>query len=167
MLDIYIFMIVALISFGIGIVLHEFGHKIFCNLTGVRVIGMSFFDADIEADGLVIHEKPKTLMQSFLITIGPLFTVGSVLFLVVLFFLKIPVFGIDILPYMLVAVIGLVMSMFPSTHDVDNLIEFIRQNHKEYLLPFAYLLKACSYYHVRLILAVVGFIILLVVVRPF
>lgn len=163
MLDIYVLMIVGLISFGIGIALHEFGHKIFCNLTGVRVIGVSLFDADVEADGLVIHEKPKTLTQSLLITIGPLFTVGLALFLMVLFLIKIPIFGVDNLIYIGVMVIGLVFSMFPSTHDVDNLIEFIRQDRKEYLLPFIYLLKVCSYFYVRLFLALTALVILVIV----
>lgn len=72
--------LIALITFP-GIILHEFSHKLFCNWTNTPVVEVCYLNfkriktntSDNYAPmGYVIHEQPKTLIASFLITIGPL-----------------------------------------------------------------------------------------------
>lgn len=73
--------IVLTITF-IGVIFHEFGHKLFCNLTGVKVIKVCYFRIGNPA-GYVIHERAKNFMQSFFISVGP-FISGA--FFAILFF---------------------------------------------------------------------------------
>ncbi|MFH8080799.1 MAG: metalloprotease family protein [Candidatus Aenigmatarchaeota archaeon] len=58
-----------------GIIIHEFGHKIFCDLLKVRVEKVCYFRFG-EPLGYVIHERPKSFHQSLFIVLGP-FIVGS------------------------------------------------------------------------------------------
>ncbi|RLJ01428.1 MAG: hypothetical protein DRP10_04110 [Candidatus Aenigmatarchaeota archaeon] len=170
MIEIYLFLLVSGISFALGTILHELGHVLFCHLTGVEVIGVSYFnlDEDVEADGFVIHEPPQTFLQSLLITIGPFFTVGGVLVLIVIFLINNPQWLFTDSFLIMAIVMGFGISMFPSTHDVNNLIEFITTNYKFSIrnlhiwlfFPFVYLLKICSYFYVKLIIFIAGFIVL-------
>ena len=57
----------------VGIVFHEFGHKIFCDLTGVRIYKVCYYRFG-NPPGYVIHERPKNFFQSFFISIGPFLT---------------------------------------------------------------------------------------------
>lgn len=66
-----------------GVVFHELGHEVFCNITGVKVIKVCYFQFKNPA-GYVLHLKPKKYYQSFLISIGP-FILG--LLFSILFFL--------------------------------------------------------------------------------
>lgn len=74
--------IITAISFP-GVIFHEFGHKLFCDLFGVRVIKVCYFRFR-NPPGYVLHEAPKNFIQSFLISVGPLIS-GT--FFAVLFFL--------------------------------------------------------------------------------
>jgi len=56
-----------------GVIIHELGHKIFCNLLGVRVYKVCYFRFGQPA-GYVIHEFPHWFSQSFFISVGPLIT---------------------------------------------------------------------------------------------
>jgi hypothetical protein len=148
----------------LGIVLHEFGHKIFCDITGVEVYQVKYLNSDtsIDADGFVIHEKPSTFFQSLMITIGPMLTVGIPMFL--LWFIS---FMIDnnykyIIQYL---AYGLFFAMFPSTHDVRNLYDHINENIKEqfYLFifyPITLILYLFSFFYVKIILIFFTLIIL-------
>ncbi len=65
-----------------GVIFHEFGHTLFCALTGVKVHKTCYFRFGNPA-GYVIHERPQNFMQSFLIAGGP-FISGT--FFALLFF---------------------------------------------------------------------------------
>jgi hypothetical protein len=54
-----------------GVVMHELGHKLFCDWTGTRVIKVRYFRFG-NPPGYVIHEHAKNLRSAFLIAIGPL-----------------------------------------------------------------------------------------------
>jgi hypothetical protein len=56
-----------------GVILHELGHKIFCHLTGVRVIKTCLFRFGNPC-GYVKYEMPSRYIQSFFIAVGPLIT---------------------------------------------------------------------------------------------
>jgi hypothetical protein len=56
-----------------GVVFHELGHFIFCWLSGVKVYKVRLFRFGNPA-GYVEHEEPHGLVQSILISFGPLST---------------------------------------------------------------------------------------------
>ncbi len=76
--------IISAITF-IGVVFHEFGHKIFCNLTGVKVVKVCYFRFG-NPSGYVIHNRPKKFTQSFLIAVGPL--ISGAFFSLLFYFLS-------------------------------------------------------------------------------
>jgi len=63
--------IVSWITFP-GVIVHELAHKIFCHLTGTRVVQVCYFRLGNPA-GYVIHEQPTSVWKHILIGIGPFF----------------------------------------------------------------------------------------------
>jgi len=62
--------LVSIVTFP-GVIIHEFAHKIFCNITGVPVQKVRYWRLGNPA-GYVIHDEPTHLYQTFFISIGPL-----------------------------------------------------------------------------------------------
>jgi hypothetical protein len=62
--------LVSVITFP-GVIIHEFAHKLFCNLTGVHVQKVKYWKLG-DPSGYVIHDEPTHLYQTFLISVGPL-----------------------------------------------------------------------------------------------
>ncbi len=54
-----------------GVIVHEFAHKIFCHLTGTRVIHVCYFRFGNPA-GYVVHNQPSSPWKHILIGFGPL-----------------------------------------------------------------------------------------------
>ena len=54
-----------------GVILHELGHLFFCLVSGVKVFRIKFFSFKKTA-GFVEHGEPSGLLQSILISFGPL-----------------------------------------------------------------------------------------------
>jgi len=67
-----------------GVVIHEYGHKLFCDLLNVKVKKVCYFRFGNPA-GYVIHEEPRTFLHSLLIVLGP-FILGSVLAIICYFY---------------------------------------------------------------------------------
>lgn len=67
--------IISAVTFP-GVVFHELGHKIFCELSGTKVVKACYFRLGNPA-GYVIHERPKSFTSSFFIATGPFIT-GSI-----------------------------------------------------------------------------------------
>ncbi len=55
-----------------GVIAHEAGHLVFCRITGVEVKEYSLFQPTNPL-GYVVHSKPGTVLEEFLIVMGPLF----------------------------------------------------------------------------------------------
>src|ERR1039458_3184559 len=55
-----------------GVVVHEFAHALFCQMTGTRILKVCFFRFGNPA-GYVLHERPASTWHHILIGIGPLF----------------------------------------------------------------------------------------------
>jgi len=110
--------IISAITFA-GVIFHEFGHKLFCNLTGVKVIKVCYFRIGNPA-GYVVHERAKNFIQSFLISLGP-FISGT--FFAVLFFEISKTFTLDLWQkYFFVWLGGSVaINSFPSSTDAKSL----------------------------------------------
>lgn len=64
--------IIALLTFP-GVILHEWTHKLFCELVGVPVYEVKYFQFDEDIAGYVSHGEPKSFRQSFFIAFGPFF----------------------------------------------------------------------------------------------
>ncbi|NVN99062.1 MAG: DUF3267 domain-containing protein [Geobacteraceae bacterium] len=62
--------IISLLTFP-GIIVHEFAHKFFCQITGTAVHEVCYFRIGNPA-GYVIHEEPETVWKHILIGVGPL-----------------------------------------------------------------------------------------------
>jgi hypothetical protein len=65
-----------------GVMVHEFGHQLFCHLTGTQVHAVCYFRFGNPA-GYVIHGRPSSVWKNILICFGPLvvnsamgFTIG-------------------------------------------------------------------------------------------
>ncbi len=102
-----------------GVIVHEFGHKLFCVLTKTRVLDVCYFRVGTPS-GYVIHEPASTVWKSILIAVGPLFANSIIGFLIGmlagLFFYRfngLPLLG-AILAWVAVSV---AMHAFPSTGD--------------------------------------------------
>jgi len=68
-----------------GVVVHELGHKFFCDWAGVRVLKVCYFRFGNPA-GYVLHENANKFSQSFFISIGPLLIGNIVAVLLFLLF---------------------------------------------------------------------------------
>lgn len=54
-----------------GVAIHEWAHKIFCQLSGLKVVKAVYFRFG-NPSGYVIHEAPKNYVQSFFVATGPI-----------------------------------------------------------------------------------------------
>jgi hypothetical protein len=54
-----------------GVAVHEWAHKIFCQLSGLRVIKVVYFRFG-NPSGYVMHEAPRNYLQSFFVATGPI-----------------------------------------------------------------------------------------------
>jgi hypothetical protein len=112
--------LISIITFP-GIIIHEWAHKLFCNLTGVRVDRVVYFQFTNPA-GFVSHEKPIKFNQIFWISTGPL-VINSLLTIIFSYFASQTVTE-SFLYYLLFWLAGSVgMHAFPSDHDARNVFD--------------------------------------------
>ena len=103
----------------IGVIFHEFGHKLFCELTGVKVFKVCYFRFG-NPSGYVIHEQPRKFTQSFLITVGPLLS-GAV-FSLLFYYFSLSFSWSEWQKYLLIWLGGSVaINSFPSDTDATDL----------------------------------------------
>lgn len=114
--------IIAIVTFP-GVIVHEFGHMLFCKLRGVAVLDYCFLRFGNPA-GYVVHEIPKDFTTTFLISVGP-FIANSVLCFVICLPAVLPFqfFGIkDPVSYVVLWLgISIGMHAFPSPQDAQGL----------------------------------------------
>ncbi len=110
--------LIAIATFP-GVIFHEIGHKLFCDLSGVKVYKTCYFRFG-NPSGYVIHEKPKNFKQSFFISVGPFIT-GTIFAL--LFFLFSRMFPAELGFELFFIWIGgsIAMNSFPSSGDAKSL----------------------------------------------
>lgn len=102
-----------------GVMIHELGHAIFCLLAGVKIRKIKLFQFG-EVAGYVIHDEPKNVIASVLISFGPL-VVNTALTLLCFAQLISPYFTwIHLLLLWLGIAIGL--HAIPSTGDAKSLL---------------------------------------------
>jgi len=116
-----------------GIVSHEIGHRLFCDLAGVPVYKIRYFIFFSKTAGCVIHRRTSRLKHVFFITMGP-FILNSVLSF--LFFLPFAGFmhtqiyygfRFSLIAYLVLGWIASTMAFnaFPSNQDLKNLKEVL------------------------------------------
>jgi hypothetical protein len=115
--------IISILTFP-GVIIHEFGHYIFCKVRKVQVFDAKFFQLNLNVSGYVIHKEPDDFLSVFLISIGPLI-VNTILCLLVTLPAAIPyyLFGDrSIITYFYIWLgLSIGMHAFPSNQDANNL----------------------------------------------
>ena len=103
-----------------GVIFHELGHRIFCDLSGVKVLKACYFRFGNPA-GYIVHEKPKGFTASFFIATGPFIT-GSLFAL--LFYRMGQYYSSDMFWQVLFYWLGfsVAVNCFPSNTDAKSLL---------------------------------------------
>ncbi len=110
--------LISAITFN-GVVFHEYGHKLFCDITGVKVIKVCYFRLG-NPSGYVIHERPKKFIQSFFIAVGPL--LSGTFFALLFYFLSKSYTWHEWQKYLFLWLGGSVaINSFPSDQDAKSL----------------------------------------------
>jgi hypothetical protein len=106
---------IALLTFP-GVIIHELGHRIFCELVGVQVYKTCYFRFGNPA-GYVIHEAPERYSSTFLIAVAPF--IFNTIVALTMFSIAPHISVISVLFYWLGFSIG--MHAFPSSGDAASL----------------------------------------------
>lgn len=117
--------LISIVTFP-GVIMHEFAHRLFCDITRVPVYAVCYFRVDKTA-GYVIHAPTKSIIKSFLITCGP-FIINTILCAMLLAFPMVSYQFGKPGHYILTNVLGWLgfsvgSHAIPSKMDVDNFIE--------------------------------------------
>lgn len=64
--------IISIITFP-GVIVHEAGHRFYCDRSGVKVLKVCYFRLG-NPSGYVVHEEPGKFEQVFAICLGPFLT---------------------------------------------------------------------------------------------
>jgi len=114
--------IISIITFP-GVIAHEFAHKLFCRLTGTKVIEVCYFRFGNPA-GYVVHEPASTVWKHIAIGIGPFavntvigFFIGLVASTNVLHVERLEVVG----AFLTWLGVSIAMHSFPSTGDAKGI----------------------------------------------
>lgn len=105
-----------------GVIIHEFAHKVFCHLTGTRVLQVCYFRFGNPA-GFVIHDQPTSTWKHILIGIGPLFVntlLGFGIGLLALLF-KGRNESEAVFAFLMWLAVSIAMHSFPSTGDAKSI----------------------------------------------
>lgn len=133
-----------------GIIVHEIAHKFFCDIAKVEVYEICYLQISSPA-GYVIHEKPNTLMKSFLISTGPLI-INSILCMILTLPFVYPFYYLNAvnqnISNYLLAWIGISIGShaIPSDEDVDCFVNAVKNADKKivyylFAVPFSGIIK--------------------------
>ena len=110
--------LVSLITFP-GVMFHEWAHKVFCQLSGVRVLKVVYFRFGNPL-GFVSHEESRHYFQNFWISVGPLIINSLVAVLLTSFALRVSDKS-RIFFLLLWLAVSAGMHAFPSNHDMRHI----------------------------------------------
>ncbi len=135
--------IISLVTFP-GVILHEWSHKFICDRVAIPVHRVCYFRLGSPA-GYIIHNGIENFGKMFLITIAP-FLINTTL-AVAIFFLAFSMPSRSTLFFVLCWLgISLAMHSFPSTGDLENLLQNARRQWRHNIaallaLPAVWLFK--------------------------
>lgn len=124
--------LIALVTFP-GVIVHEAAHKFFCDLAGVPVYKVSYFQVGGRPSGYVVHGRVPGLGAAFLITIGPLI-VNTVLCSLITFSAVMPLFLLEesspspVFGALLWVGVSIGMHAIPSAQDTANFVNQVAQD---------------------------------------
>ncbi len=142
--------LISAITF-IGVIFHEYGHKLFCDLTGVKVVKVCYFRFG-NPSGYVVHERPKRFIQSFLIAVGPL--LSGAFFSLLFYFLSKSFLWQEWQKYLFLWLGGSVaINSYPSDKDAESLWQDTNRHISRNLLaiigyPFAVIIWIANSLHI-------------------
>jgi hypothetical protein len=114
--------LVSLLTFP-GVIVHEFAHKLICQLTGTVVHAVKYFQLGNPA-GYVIHERPNSIWKHMAIGVGPVLvnTLGGLVVGSLAVLLNAPLISIAL------AWLGVSIAKhaFPSTGDARSIWDGLR-----------------------------------------
>lgn len=135
-----------------GILVHEFGHQVFCWLTGTRVHKVCYFRFSLPP-GYVVHERPSNVWKHLLIAGGPLVVNSSLALLAGHAAHRGITFGwapwkAQVLLLWLAVAIG--MQACPSLEDANNVMEDLWRKGQRWItrllvMPFGILLYLAAF----------------------
>lgn len=127
--------LISLVTFP-GVIVHELAHQLFCRYYRVPVFKVVYFQLSNPA-GYVIHEIPRSKLQSVMISIGP-FIVNTILGALISLPAALPVFTFNTagpLDYLLIYLgVSIAMHAFPSRGDADNIWQAMKQEDTSLLI---------------------------------
>jgi hypothetical protein len=123
---------IALLTFP-GVMLHEFAHKLFCDVFKIKVRNVCYFRVGTPS-GYVEHEQPTNFKQTFLIDIGP-FLINTIASLIIFFFARLIEENSPLTWFFLLWLGGsFAVNSFPSTGDAKILWRETNRHAKKNLL---------------------------------
>ncbi len=102
-----------------GVIIHELSHVIFCLITFTRIKSLKLFS---KSGGFVIHNKPRWLWVSFIISVAPILVGSVILFITMRYFSNqtiLSALNIKSL-FLLYFLSSIVITMLPSKQDFLN-----------------------------------------------
>lgn len=128
-------LVISLLTF-LGVIVHELAHQLYCRWLKVPVFKVVYFQVGNPA-GYVVHEKPKSIVHTALISCGP-FMINTLLG----FFIALPSaillrLGGDIgfINYLMLYLgISIAMHAFPSTADGEVLWNAVKEQNKPWFV---------------------------------
>lgn len=102
-----------------GVIIHELSHVLACLITFTRIKTLKLFSKN---GGFVIHNKPRFLAVSFIISIAPFITGLSVLFITMRYLSSQGISSLVNITglFMLYFLSSIIITMLPSRQDLQN-----------------------------------------------
>lgn len=128
--------LISILTFP-GVVVHEWGHKKFCEWLKVPVYEVVYFQFGNPA-GYVLHGETTNYKQTFWVSVGPLVVNSLSTIFIASVALLMPQDGVLMLTLLWVAV-SVGMHSFPSNHDMTHILEDSKRALKNSGSPLHYL----------------------------
>ncbi len=122
-----------------GVIVHEFGHQLFCHLTGTRVREVCYLRLGFPA-GYVVHDWPSNPWKHLLISSGPFFvntTMGFLLGMAALRVEGLPLLAGTAKALLLWLGVSVALHAFPSLDDATALLESVWARPAGFFVRFA------------------------------
>ncbi len=136
-----------------GVILHEWAHKKFCEISKVRVIKVKYLQFRGREAGYVLHEPAQSFFDTFLISTGPIFVNTFFCFLLagIAFSMDGNIFELKKAILLWVA-FSFGSHSFPSDADAGVVLDYSRRQIREHLAvwhifayPFYFLIKVLNF----------------------
>lgn len=134
--------LIAILTFP-GVIVHELAHQLACRIMKVPVFEVCYFRFQ-RPNGYVIHENPKNLVKTIIISMGP-FIVNTFLGVIIFISGKFSIREGALEYFLMWLGISIIMHAFSSQGDLDHIFKGLKEKGtpifmKVLVYPFAYLM---------------------------